>query len=66
MATKVIVREDLALTVECEFCHLGASDAVAVLHYRLKERRNAQACRGCVARMSTEVTAQMDAARRAS
>lgn len=58
MAT-VIVREDFALQVECEFCHLGSDEAVAVLHHRLRRRQTTQACRTCTARMGAEVTRQM-------
>ena len=61
MATTVVIREDCALEVACEFCHLSPGEAVAVLRYRLDKRQDAQACRACVQRMGAEVGAQLKA-----
>lgn len=61
MATTVIVREDYALVVACEFCHLSPGEAVAVLRYRLDKHQGAQACRTCAHRMGVEVSAQLAA-----
>jgi len=59
----VFVREDYALVVACEYCHLGAAEAVAVLRHRLESRQDTEACRSCVERMAGEVGAQMQLAR---
>lgn len=61
----VVIRESCNLVVECEFCHLTAAEAVAVLRHRLDQRRQTEACGGCALRMAREVTAQLEG-RRAS
>jgi hypothetical protein len=53
------IREDYALTVACELCHLSAEEAVAVLRHRLEHRLELEACTACVCRMGNEVVAQM-------
>jgi hypothetical protein len=55
----VVVREDCNLVVACEFCHLTAGEAVAVLRHRLDKRQRTEACGGCALRMAREVTAQL-------
>lgn len=55
----VVVREDFNLVVACEFCHLTAPEAVAVLRHRLDQRRQTEACAACALRMAREVSAQL-------
>jgi hypothetical protein len=61
----VVVREDSNLVGECEYCHLTAIEAVAVLRHRLDKRQRTEACGGCTRRLQAEVTAQLKG-RRAS
>ncbi len=61
MPTTVVIREDCALVVACEYCHLAAGEAVAVLRHRLDQRRRTEACACCALRMAREVTAQLTA-----
>ena len=61
MATTVVIREDCALVVACEFCDLEAGEAVAVLRHRLERRQRTEACGDCRLRMVCEVAAQLEA-----